>query len=34
MELYFSEEEKYYPVKIEIKLKFGSLTLKLKEIIN
>ena len=34
MEIYFSEEEKYYPVKIKIKLKFGSLILKLKEIIN
>jgi len=34
MEIYFSEDENYYPVKIKIKLKFGSLILKLKEIIN
>lgn len=34
MEIYFSNDSNYYPVKIKIKLKFGSLTLKLKEIIS
>ena len=34
MEIYFSDDSNYYPIKIKIKLKFGSLTLKLKEIIS
>ena len=34
MEIYFSDDSNHYPVKIKIKLKFGSLTLKLREIIN
>lgn len=34
MEIYFSDDSNHYPVKIKIKLKFGSLTLKLKEIIS
>ena len=32
MDIYFSDDIKSYPVKIKIKLKFGSLILKLKEI--
>jgi len=32
MDIYFSDDLKSYPVKIKIKLKFGSLVLKLKEI--
>ena len=34
MDIYFSNGVKSYPVKIKIKLKFGSLILKLKEISN
>ena len=34
MDIYFSDDVKSYPVKIKIKLKFGSLILKLKEISN
>ena len=34
MDIYFSDDAKSYPVKIKIKLKFGSLILKLKEISN
>ena len=34
MDIYFSDDVKSYPVKIKIKLNFGSLILKLKEISN
>ncbi len=34
MDIYFSDDSNSYPVKIRIKLKFGSLILKLKKIVN
>lgn len=34
MEIYFSEDKNKYPVKIKIQLKYGSLVLKLEEIIS
>lgn len=34
MQIWFSDDEKRLPVQIQIKLKFGSMNLKLKEIIN
>ena len=34
MQIWFSDDEKRLPIKIQIKLKFGSMNLKLKEITN
>mgnify|MGYP002725442920 FL=1 len=34
MQIWFSDDEKRLPVQIQIKLKFGSMNLKLKEIVN
>jgi hypothetical protein len=34
MQIWFSDDEKRLPIQIHIKLKFGSMHLKLKEIVN